>query len=64
MLGSRALFAFQAAEKLPDGEPTPEARLGALMEWERQSVEIATLKLLEEFCKAWAKSKGGGVRRR
>lgn len=63
MLGSGALFAFQIGERANDGSPTPDALLGALMHWEFQSAMLNWFKLFEEFCKAWAKSKGGGKRR-
>jgi hypothetical protein len=67
-LGSRALFAFQASEteELSDGSriPTSDAQLGALMQWEFQSAMLNWMKLFEEFCKAWAKTKSGRPRRR
>jgi hypothetical protein len=34
------------------------------MEWEVQSAMLDWMKLFEEFCKAWAKSKSGGRGRR
>lgn len=63
-LGSRALFAFQIGETEAHGGPSRDAQLGSLMQWEFQSAMMSWMKLFEEFCKAWAKSKGGGSRRR
>lgn len=67
MLGARALLAFQRNETIdgkPDGDPSEDALLGAIMTAEHQLAGIQTLELLGEWAKSWAQNKRQRARQR
>jgi hypothetical protein len=60
LLGGRALLAFQGSyERDANGEPTPDALLGAIMMAELQHTQMQLLELVNKWAEGWAKSKRG-----
>jgi hypothetical protein len=59
-LGGRALLAFQGSyDRDHNGEPTPDALLGAIMQAEFQHSQMQLLELTNKWAEGWAKSKRG-----